>query len=171
MAATTAFALLLLLAIAGAGGVLLFRRPGQCCVAFVLCSTALAGIYGFLDLRFAALIELAILAGLFGLVFIVVLPWFGRHTAPRTWWASLVVLPLTVLITLVLSQSAIQESAAGPLLPMWAVTGSHLAALGREWFTRHAVLLILTGLLLLASLVSTAYLVRDHDALFGEGEK
>ena len=170
MTAAVALALLLILAVTGAGGVLLCRRPAQCCAAFILCCAALAGVYGFLDLRFAAIVQAAVGVGLCGLVFIIVLPWFERQDQ-RTGWYALTVVPLLALITWVLSRSAVRDLTAGPPLPMWAVAGSHLAALGREWIGRHAVLLILLGLLLLTSLVGVAYLIRDRRAPFPEVEQ
>ena len=47
-------------------------------------------------------------------------------------------------------------------LPMWAARGDHVSALGQELVTRHSVLLILLGLLILASIVSVAHMRRSR---------
>jgi len=134
----------------------LLRRPGR-----RLC---------ILDLRFAAIVQFAVAVGLFGLVFLAASSWFEQQSTRRTWWIGLTSVPFAALAAWALSHSGIRQVGAGPLVPTWTVSGSHLAVLGREWLTRYSVILVLLGLLLLTGLVSLTYLIRDHWDPFQEKE-
>jgi NADH:ubiquinone oxidoreductase subunit 6 (subunit J) len=71
------------------------------------------------------------------------------------------------------SQATTQAMLGDPALnslPMWAARGDHISALGQELANRHSLLLTLLGFLILASIVSVAYLRRSRQGPEGRGQ-
>jgi NADH-quinone oxidoreductase subunit J len=179
MIVTAIFGFLALIAVLGAGGVLLYRRPLACGLSFLLCCTALAGLYLLLNTWFLAAVQLVVGVFLTGTVIAICIPVLGIDTRQgrsyvrphRTLWY----VPAG-LAFLALAYWGITEGTLGePVIsspPVWAVRGEHVPALGRELITRYLVPFTLLGLLLFVSIVSVAYLIRqDQHPRTKEGSK
>jgi NADH:ubiquinone oxidoreductase subunit 6 (subunit J) len=161
------FVLLAALAIAGAGGVLLFREVTRCCVSFLVCCLALAGLYLVLNLRFVAVTQLIANVCLAGLYAWAILP-SGKPSTRR----DPILVPAMVGGALLLAAAwAIGHAVLGePVpgsLPIWATPYTHAVALGKEMIEKYAIPFLLTGLLLLVGIVSVTYSVYEKNQ---EGE-
>ena len=149
------------LAVAGAGGLLLFRRMDRCVLAFLLCAGALAGLYLRLNLQFIAAIQITVCVGLLGALLATSLPLGCEQPkgAPHGGgWSILAAVPFAVAVTWGIASGTIGE----PILtspPVWAVQGGYIPALGRELATSYLIPFALLALLLLVCFVSAVYLL------------
>jgi NADH:ubiquinone oxidoreductase subunit 6 (subunit J) len=161
------FVLLAAIAIAGAGGVLWFREVAQCCISFLVCCLALAGLYLVLNLRFVAATHLIVSVCLAGLYAWAILS-AGRTFTRR----DPVLVPVIVGAAFLLaaawavSRAMLGEPVPGSL-PTWATPHSHGVALGIEMVEKYAIPFLLTGLLLLVGIVGVTYSIHEQDQ---EGE-
>lgn len=161
MTVTVLFAVLAILAIAGAGGLLVLRSPEHCLLAFVLCSGALAGLYLLLNLQFLAATQIAVGVGLTGIVFAAILPsrQEQRGSTQRLWYACAAV-GFGAVAGWAIANGVLGEPVlASP--PVWAVRGGAIPALGHELVTTYLVPFALLGLLLLVCVVAVTYLHRS----------
>ncbi len=155
------FFVLSCVAVAGAVGVLLCRRSGDCLFSFLTCSGAIGGLLLLLDLPVVAAVQVTLCVLMVGVGF-ALLPDGEALVKGRSAWL-LVAGALGVLLMWNVARGAIGEPVPGAP-PMWAVREGRLIALGEEWGARHAVLLPLLGILLLAGIVGAAHIVgRGQD--------
>jgi NADH:ubiquinone oxidoreductase subunit 6 (subunit J) len=161
MTVTLLFALLSLLTIAGAGGLLFLRRIEHCLLSFLLCAAALAGLYLLLNLQFLAAIQTTVGVSLMGIAFATVLPRSQeqRRGAHRLWYTS-----AAIAFGAVACWGIVNGAIGEPVLisaPAWAVRGGLVPALGHELVTTYLIPFALLGLLLLVCIVSVTYLYRS----------
>lgn len=155
------FGLLALLAVIGAGGLLLWKKPAHHILSFLGYGIALAGLYLLLGLPLVAAIQLI------GIVLSNVLllainvsnePTKADH---RSWlWAA----PVGLILLGLLSGLIVSGRLGEPVLtsiPMWAARQEPIVAFGQELLTNYLVLLELWGLLLLVGIVAVTYLLRE----------
>jgi NADH:ubiquinone oxidoreductase subunit 6 (subunit J) len=161
MAVTLLFAVLAVIAVAGAGGLLFLRRITHCLLSFLLCAAALAGLYLLLNLQFVAATQLTIGTVLVGIAIAVNLS-DGRDQQRDEPWPRYI-LVATGFVTIVCWGIA-RGSIGEPILtspPVWSVRGGYIPALGRELVTTHLVPFALLGLFILVCIVSAAALLRQ----------
>lgn len=154
---TVTFAILALLALVGAGGLLLYRRILPCLASFFTCAAALAGLYLLLNMQFMALVQLLTGFSLAGAWLTANLSSFPeeRHRP------ALRYLPPAVLLGAAICWSILRGRVGEPIpisSPVWAARGTYLSALGEQLSGPYVTLFVLVGLLLLAAMVSAAYL-------------
>jgi NADH:ubiquinone oxidoreductase subunit 6 (subunit J) len=155
------FGFLASVAVLAAGGILLFRRPVHCSISFSVCCAALAGLYGLLSLPLVAAAQFLVGVCLTGLVIMTTTVGFRAGARMRgTHWTFIAGVPFLVLLVWAIVNGAIGE----PVLtspPIWAMSARHLTVLGQQWVDKHAVALVLVGLLLLTGIISVASLARQ----------
>jgi NADH-quinone oxidoreductase subunit J len=170
------FVVLAVLAVASAGGLLFFRRVDRCVLSFLLCATALAGLYLLLNLQFMAAIQLTMGVGLLGSLLVTSLPISreqpgstpqrvvddtpGSGPLDRLRWVVVAAVAFAAAVYWGIARGTIGEPVpTSP--PVWAVPGEHIPALGKEITTSYLIPFALLGLLLLACVVSAAYQFRQ----------
>ena len=164
------FGLLAIVAISGAGGILFSRRRLTCVSSWVLCSAALSGFCLLLDLHFLAAVQLTVNLYLAAIILAASrsersIPGHDITSPSRPGQVIGYVAAgatLVGLAWLLMTRSGILGEPMLNSLPMWAARGDHISALGQELVNRHSILLALLGLLILASIVSVAYVCRSH---------
>lgn len=162
MTVTVLYTVLAAVAIVGAGGLLFLRRPVHCLLAFLLCATALAGLYLLLNMQFLAAVQITVGVGLVGAVLAANLSGeLSQQRGQYRPWYILATIAFMAVVCWGIVTGAIGESTlTSP--PVWAVRGGYIPALGQELTTTHIVPFALLGLLLLVCIVSTTYLLRQH---------
>jgi NADH:ubiquinone oxidoreductase subunit 6 (subunit J) len=169
------FGLLAVMAISGAGGILFCRRRLACVSSWVLCSAALSGFCLLLDLYFLAAAQFTVNLYLAGIILATGRPERGApareitspsHPGRVLWYIAGGAFFVGLAWLLATRNQAIAQEMLGEptlnSLPMWAARGDHVSTLGQELANRHAVLLALLGVLILASIVSVAYVRRSR---------
>lgn len=162
MIVSLSFSVLAILAVVGAGGLLVCRRPVRCVLSFLMCATALAGLFLLLSLQYVATVQVAVNVGLAGLALGIALSddqrdlWFGRSP-----WLALAALPLLALAAWSIGRGAIGESVLA-LAPVWAAQGRYITVLGEMLFTSHIVPFSLVVLLSAVGLASMGYVLRQR---------
>jgi NADH:ubiquinone oxidoreductase subunit 6 (subunit J) len=165
------FVVLAAVAVVGAGGILVCRRAARCVASFLLCCSALAGLYGILGMDYIAVIQLVTslcMAGLF-LVFLTSEQAAGARM-PSALWCAVIALTFLTLTTYAVLHGTLGEPVLGTL-PIWAVPGEHLSTLGSELLERYTILLALLALLLLAGILAAAYVIRQGSHARPRGRK
>ena len=155
------FVLLAVAAIIGAAGVLVCRKSSRCGLSFLLCCLAISGLFSLLDLRFVAIVQLVTGICVAGVFLTLHTP--SRVATLRVSGALLYTSVGTVLLCLT-AWGILSGSLGTPVLhalPMWAVPGEHLGALGRELIERYSVPVVLLAFLLLTGVLAAAYLLRQ----------
>ena len=163
MIVTLLFVLLGLLALGGAIGVLLLRRPSQVVFSLGLCGLALCGLYLLLNLPFLAAVQFVlVLATSAVLMLALSLVVQSPSLLPRhVWGYAIGLLCLGVLAWDILNGKLGQS--VPDILPVWAVLGDRTQALGQELLARYLVPLELLGLLILTAIVSVTHLTRGQE--------
>ncbi|MBN1583882.1 MAG: hypothetical protein JXA89_24455 [Anaerolineae bacterium] len=171
MIVTLSFILLAFLAMAGAVGVLFFRRTLHCAYSFLLCCVALVGLCFLLNLAFLALVQLFTTLMIAGLL-AVGTPGSQHNPAsllrPKLRW-----LPVALILLAIIIWAIIGGRIGEPILqstPIWAIHGERVAAFGQEMINNRLVLLELVGLFLLASIVSITHLTRQSQKVSSSDE-
>jgi len=158
---TLALGALVLLTVAGALGVVLLRRVGACCAAYLVCGLALAGIYYLLGLHLLAVVHLMLGVSLAGMLLHpaarIAAQQCDELARPR--WIALAGAPLLALIIAALSRASVGNLVPGSA-PAWAARERQAVALGRELLAHHTITLLLLGTLVLVGIVSLVSLLR-----------
>jgi NADH:ubiquinone oxidoreductase subunit 6 (subunit J) len=163
------FVVLAAMAIVGAGGILLCRRAGRCVVSYLLCCSALAGLYGILGMDYIAVIQLVTSLGMAGLFLAFLTSEQAAHARmPDALWCAVIALAFLTLTMYAIFHGSLGEPVLGTL-PIWAVPGEHLSTLGSELLERYTILLALLALLLLASILAVAYVIRQTGRAWPRG--
>jgi len=158
---TVSFVALAVLALAGAGGLLFYRRVQHCVLSFLACVAALAGLYALLNLGLLAAMQLAVHAGLVSLLFLELPLAQSRATSRRSVWLLIAVAPFLAVTIWGLADGTLGEPALA-LPPVWAARGNVVSSLGQQLGTGYQVPFALVGLLTIVCIVSTAYVLRGH---------
>jgi NADH:ubiquinone oxidoreductase subunit 6 (subunit J) len=177
------FGLLAAAIICGAGGILFSRRRLTCISYWMLCSTALSGFCLLFDLHFLAISQLTVSLYLAGIILVISRPQRRApahnisallHPGHVLWYVAGGALFVSLVWLLATNSQATTQAMLGDpalnSLPMWAARGDHISALGQELANRHSLLLTLLGFLILASIVSVAYLRRSRQGPEGRGQ-
>lgn len=165
------FVVLATAALVGAGGTLVCRRATRCLASFLLCCSALAGLYGLLDMDYIAVVQFATCICIAGLC--LMLPASGqaaRERSPGALWIAVIALAFLTLTIRAILRGTLGEPVLGAL-PMWAVPGEHLYTLGSELVERYTIPLALLALLLLAGILAVAFLFRQANHTRSRGSK
>lgn len=169
MIVSVLFALLSLLALTGAAGVLCCRRVSYCGLSFLLSGAAVAGLYLLLRTEFLAALQLAVSVALSTTVIVIcqaaVVSVQARESSHfrRLLWCAPLGLLLAALGLWGIG-SAELGSATTSSAPVWAARGEHIPSLGKELLTRYSALFTLLGLLMLTGIVTAGYLTRQGQA-------
>ena len=165
-----AFIALAVLALAGAGGLLFYRRVQHCVLSFLACVAALAGLYALLNLGFLAAMQLAVHAGLVSLLLLELPLAQSRATSRRSVWLLVATAPFLAVTIWGIADGALGEPALA-LPPVWAARGNVVSSLGRQLGTVYLVPFALVGLLTVVCIVSTAYVLRRRQPPGMEGRE
>ena len=156
-----AFVALAVLALAGAGGLLFYRRVQHCVLSFLACVAAFAGLYALLNLGFLAAMQLAVHAGLVSLL-LLELPLAQRQaTARRSVWLLVTAAPFLAVTIWGIADGDLGEPVLA-LPPVWAAHRNVVSSLGQQLSTVYLVPFALVGLLTVVCIVSAAYVLAER---------
>jgi NADH-quinone oxidoreductase subunit J len=169
MMVTVIFVLLSILAVAGAAGILCCRRISYCGLSFLLCGTAVAGLYMLLNMQFLAALQIVLSVALSSTVVVIcqaalisVNASESSHFRRLLWCAPL------GLLFIALGLWGIGGASIGVpttnSAPMWAARGEHVPSLGKELVSRYSALFTLAGLLMLVGIVTAGFCIRQVQA-------
>ncbi len=165
------FALLAAVALIGAGGILMCRHTARCGLFFLVCCLALAGLYGLLNMHYIAVVQSITSVCMAGLLLTLCT---SEHIA-RARIPTVLSCAAITLVFLTLTAEALLRGTLGESVlrapPIWAVPGEHISTLGRELLERYTILLVLLALLLLAGILSAAYMFRRASRARTKGRK
>ena len=171
MTVAVLFVVLAAVALIGAGGVLVCRRATRCPAFFLLCCSALAGLYGLLDIDYIAVIQLVTGICTAGLFLMFLTSEQAAHVRmPDALWCAVIALVFPTLTIYAILHGTLGDPVLGAL-PIWAVPGEHLYTLGSELVERYTILLALLALLLLAGILAAAYVFRQASHAGPSGRK
>jgi NADH-quinone oxidoreductase subunit J len=157
------FVTLAVLALAGAGGLLVYRRVQHCVRSFLTCAAALAGLFALLNLGYLAAVQVAIHAGLVSLLLLALPLAPNQMAGRRSPWLLVAAVPfLAVTIWGIIAGTLGEPVLALP--PVWAARGNAVSTLGQQFGAGYLVPFALAGLLIVVCVVSAAYMLHTRQS-------